>query len=148
MIMPTLMPSHWQHLGDNIVLSICATQAAPLTAQWHYQYIPQQPTTGYIERIRQNPRRRAAMNRAAQHIAEQLAAQGNTIVSLRLSQGYTQSELAKATGLQQSYLSRIENRRQTISDNNIRKIADVLHVQPADIREAFNRHWTQQESLA
>ena len=146
----------WQVIGSGLILvgSMAQTQVAtamPFQANIHYYQGTQElaitPTANYIERVRQNPRRKVAMDKVAQKIAQQLAQQGDTIVSLRLAKGLTQKELAKVTGLQQSYLSRIENQPCTISNHNIEKIAQALNSDSEAIRTAFSRHWQQMEQL-
>lgn len=112
---------------------IVAGKAQPLT----------QAAAGHTARVRQNPRRKAAMDKAAVKIAARLQeeAGGETVVGLRMGKGLTQSELAKAAGMQQSYLSRIENKRHTISNGNIAKLAAVLETSPLLLRTAFERQW-------
>lgn len=102
-----------------------------------------QAADDYTARVRQSPRRKAAMDKAAVKIAARLQkeAGGETVASLRMGKGLTQSELAKAAGMRQSYLSRIENNRQTIGNGNIAKLAAVLETSPLLLRAAFERQW-------
>ncbi|WP_315540434.1 helix-turn-helix transcriptional regulator [Eikenella corrodens] len=103
----------------------------------------------YLAQVRRDPRRKAAMDRVSRKIAARLDANtsGMTIVSLRLLQGLTQSELAQKTGLPQPYLSRIENHRQSLYDQTVEKLAAALTVSPEEIRQAFNNQWQYLESL-
>lgn len=156
-------PNQWQIIGSCLILATTATQANSTpppfqanigacfyerTQKLNENTLPHSTQTAddYITRTRQNPRRKEAMDKAAQKIAMQLSEQGETIVSLRLAKGFTQSELAHAAGLQQSYLSRIENQACTISDNNINKIATALNCTPEMVRTAFQRHWQQMDT--
>ena len=139
-------------MGAVCVLTISAFAAAPLprvqTVSGACCIIagkaqPLAQADGYTARIRQNPRRKAAMDKAAAKIAARLQkeADGETVVGLRMAKGLTQSELAKAAGMKQSYLSRIENKRQTVSNDNIAKLATVLETSPLLLRAAFERQW-------
>lgn len=103
----------------------------------------------YVERVRKNPRRAAAMDRAAKKLAARLDADtsGATFASLRLKHGLTQSSLAEKTGLKQSYLSRIENNRCTLSNETVDKLATVFGIGPLDVRAAFDRQWDFVEGL-
>ena len=102
----------------------------------------------YVERVRKNPRRAAAMDRAGKKLAARLDTDtaGPTFASLRLKNGLTQSALAK-TGLKQSYLSRIENNRCTLSNDTVDKLAAVFGIGPLDVRAAFDRQWDFVEGL-
>ncbi|SUA48893.1 phage associated protein [Neisseria zoodegmatis] len=102
----------------------------------------------YVEHIRKNPRRKAAMDKAAQKIAGylNLETKGVGIIALRTSKGFTQLELARNTGLQQSYLSRIENNRQSLRDETVTKLASALGVTDDEVRSAFKNHWKYLES--
>ncbi len=149
--------NQWQLMGTCLILVNSPIQAAPSVppqVSVTHCYIPKNsPQKGteakdYVERVRRNPRRKAAMDKAMREIAAQLAGNGQTIIALRLAKGFTQSELARAAGLKQSYLSRIENCRCTISDTNIGKIANVLDSTPDEIRAAFKNHWAQTEQLS
>lgn len=103
----------------------------------------------YVERVRKNPRRAAAMDRAGKKLAARLDADtaGATFASLRLKHGLTQSALAEKTGLKQSYLSRIENNRCTLSNDTVDKLAAVFGIGSLDVRAAFDRQWDFVEGL-
>jgi len=103
----------------------------------------------YIERTRKNPRRAAAMDRAGKKLAARLEADtaGETFASLRLKHGLTQSALAKKTGLKQSYLSRIENNRCSLSNETVDKLATVFGIGSLAVRAAFDRQWDFVEGL-
>lgn len=105
------------------------------------------PAAEHIEHVRKNPRRKAAMDRAAAKIANKIAlkAGGETFVSLRMKKGFTQSELATAAGLPQPYLSRIENSKQSLQDKTVQKLADALGVSPLEVRAAFERQYEYME---
>ena len=96
-----------------------------------------------------NPRRAAAMDRAGKKLAARLDADtaGATFASLRLKHGLTQSALAEKTGLKQSYLSRIENNRCTLSNDTVDKLAAVFGIGSLDVRAAFDRQWDFVEGL-
>lgn len=101
----------------------------------------------HTAKVRSNPRRKAAMDRAAALIADRLTAQlGETIVSLRARHGLTQQELAISAGLQQSYLSRIENNKCSLHDETISKIANALNCSSDEVRSAFSNQWQYLES--
>ena len=72
---------------------------------------------------------------------------GQRFASLRLKNGLTQSALAEKTGLKQSYLSRIENNRCTLSNDTVDKLAAVFGIGPLDVRAAFDRQWDFVEGL-
>lgn len=72
---------------------------------------------------------------------------GATFASLRLKHGLTQSALAEKTGLKQSYLSRIENNRCTLSNDTVDKLAAVFGIGSLDVRAAFDRQWDFVEGL-
>ena len=90
------------------------------------------------------------MERVAGRIADRLAQDigGETIVSLRLRKGFTQSELAKVAGVQQSYLSRIEHNQYSLHTDTLSKLAAVLKVSVDEVRNAFNRQWEYLEKKA
>lgn len=105
------------------------------------------PAAEHIEHVRKNPRRKAAMDRAAAKIADKIAlkAGGETFVSMRMKKGFTQSELATAAGLPQPYLSRIENSKQSLQDKTVQKLANALGVSPLEVRAAFERQYEYME---
>ncbi|UOO87465.1 helix-turn-helix domain-containing protein [Neisseria arctica] len=104
----------------------------------------------YIHNVRQNPRRKAAMDKAAAKIAARLERemQGETFVSLRMKKGFTQSELAKAAQLPQPYLSRIENTKLSLRNETVEKLANALGVSPLEIRAAFEQQYEYLEQKA
>ena len=89
------------------------------------------------------------MDRAGKKLAARLDADtaGATFASLRLKHGLTQSALAEKTGLKQSYLSRIENNRCTLSNDTVDKLAAVFGIGSLDVRAAFDRQWDFVEGL-
>ncbi|AUZ05319.1 putative transcriptional repressor [Vitreoscilla sp. C1] len=96
----------------------------------------------YIAKVRANPRRKAAMDRASARIAVQLEAKmGETIVSLRSRHGLTQQELAEKSQLKQSYLSRIENHKCSLHNTTVSKIASALGCTDEKICMAFSNQW-------
>lgn len=105
------------------------------------------PAAEHIEHVRKNPRRKAAMDRAAAKIADKITrkAGGETFVSLRMKKGFTQSELAAAAGLRQPYLSRIENTKQSLHNETVQKLANALGVSPLEVRAAFERQYEYME---
>lgn len=106
------------------------------------------PAAEHIEHVRKNPRRKAAMDRAAAKIADKIAlkAGGETFVSLRMKKRFTQSELAVAAGLPQPHLSRIENSKQSsLQDKTVQKLANALGVSPLEVRAAFERQYEYME---
>ena len=105
------------------------------------------PAAEHIEHVRKNPRRKAAMDRAAAKIADKIAlkAGGETFVSLRMKKRFTQSELAVAAGLPQPYLSRIENSKQSLRNETVQKLANALGVSPLEVRAAFERQYEYME---
>ena len=105
------------------------------------------PAAEHIEHVRKNPRRKAAMDRAAAKIADKITrkAGGETFVSLRMKKGFTQSELAAAAGLRQPYLSRIENSKQSLHNETVQKLANALGVSPLEVRAAFEQQYEYME---
>lgn len=105
------------------------------------------PAAEHIEHVRKNPRRKAAMDRAAAKIADKITrkAGGETFVSLRMKKGFTQSELAAAAGLRQPYLSRIENSKQSLRNETVQKLANALGVSPLEVRAAFEQQYEYME---
>ncbi len=49
------------------------------------------------------------------------------IRDIRMKSGYTQKEVAKKLGVIQQYISRIENGRENVSVDTLKRIADVLN---------------------
>ena len=150
----------WYQCGGLIVAAVAApmAEATPRasSAMPTACYINGRPVSAcvsagkYLNRVRSNPRRRAAMDRVAGRIADRLTQDmgGETIVSLRLRKGFTQSELAKAAGVQQSYLSRIEHNQYSLHTDTLSKLAAVLEVSVDEVRNAFNRQWEYLEKKA
>lgn len=130
-------------------VTVAAPQNTAFTTQSvyfaHGQILPVTDTSanGYIERIRKNSRRKAAMDRASAKLADRLNREmgAETFASLRLKHGFTQSELAKKTGLRQSYLSRIENNRCTISNETADKLAAAFGIDGLAVRAALENQW-------
>lgn len=56
-----------------------------------------------------------------------------TVVSRRKSQKLTQLQLAKATGMNRSVLSRLESQEYTPSVDQLQALAEVLHFEPTDL---------------
>ena len=154
----------WFQMGATLTVAVAActvstpTSATPVThinclrINWQIKCIkPISPNTTpaaeHIEHVRKNPRRKAAMDRAAAKIADKIAlkAGGETFVSLRMKKGFTQSELAAAAGLRQPYLSRIENSKQSLHNETVQKLANALGVSPLEVRAAFERQYEYME---
>ena len=51
----------------------------------------------------------------------------------RIKRGVSQDELADLTGLSRVYISRIENRKDTVSLDNIEKMASALSIDIVDL---------------
>lgn len=57
----------------------------------------------------------------------------NPLRDLRVDKGYTLEELAAATGLSPSYLSRLESGSRRLNADIIQKLSDILKCSPADL---------------
>ncbi|MBD3351144.1 MAG: helix-turn-helix domain-containing protein [Candidatus Lokiarchaeota archaeon] len=60
---------------------------------------------------------------------------GNRVRALRISQGFSQEELALRVGVHRTYMGAIERGERNISLENIEKIANALKI---EIKDLFN----------
>lgn len=67
-----------------------------------------------------------AIDRLAKHTAA-----GLTLRGARFREGMSQKELAKRSGISQENISRMENGRRPVGDKVAKKLAKVLHIDPA-----------------
>jgi transcriptional regulator with XRE-family HTH domain len=58
---------------------------------------------------------------------------GETIRAIRKSKGWSQEELAEASGLHRTYIGSIERGEQNVSLKNIKRLADALGVPIANL---------------
>ena len=65
----------------------------------------------------------------------------------RRKRNMTQKELAKRTGLSISFISHIENKISEPSDENLKKIAEVLEVSPSDLQQNEDLKTIRDENL-
>src|ERR1700744_1708204 len=77
--------------------------------------------------LERNPRRAAFLAQARQDLAKELAESGETIRTLRLGRGFSQTKLAELIGTQQPHIARIES-GQEINISTARKLAAALGV--------------------
>ena len=71
----------------------------------------------------------AAMAEARHWVAEQFYAEdGNTVRSLRLRKGWSQSRLAEALGTSQSHIARIERGTENLALETCRKLCNALGI--------------------
>ncbi|WP_082404181.1 helix-turn-helix transcriptional regulator [Saccharothrix sp. NRRL B-16348] len=73
----------------------------------------------------------AASNHA--HLAENRTQFGHRIAALRLQYGWTQEQLAEASGFDRKTVNRIENGRHSPSLDRVFILADALGVQPLEL---------------
>ncbi len=66
-------------------------------------------------------------------MADILTEFGETIRAIRKSKGWSQEELAEASGLHRTYIGSIERGEQNVSLKNIKRLADALGVPLADL---------------
>lgn len=89
--------------------------------------------------------RQAAMAEARQWVSTEFhGADGDTVRTLRLRKGWSQTQLAEAIGTSQSHVARIERGDQNLAIQTCRKLADVLAVD----MNVLDRALRQQEELA
>lgn len=80
---------------------------------------------------------RSARNKLANIMLEN---QAESLQSLRLQKGLSQSELALLMGTQQSYIARIEKNSQDLRGSTIKKLANALGVTCDQIIEVTENH--------
>ncbi|ARP86277.1 helix-turn-helix transcriptional regulator [Bordetella genomosp. 9] len=83
-----------------------------------------------VRRHSENPRRKEALIAARRRLGSELAGKegAETITSLRLRRGLTQSELAALIDQQQPYVARLERERQDLRGSTLKKLAAALGV--------------------
>ena len=87
-----------------------------------------------IRKREQDPKRKAALQRARQRLAATLldhSEDNMSMSSLRLSRGLSQANLAALIGQSQPYIARLEKERQDLRSSTVSKLAKALQV-PAD----------------
>lgn len=65
---------------------------------------------------------------------------GESIRGARKRAGFTQVRLSEATGIDQACISRMENGKQGITLEYLKRIAEALDVPLGDLLEGFGRH--------
>lgn len=89
--------------------------------------------------------RRKAMEEARQWIGETFHGDdGDTVRTLRLRKGWSQTQLAEAIGTSQSHVARIERGDQNLAIQTCRRLSDVLGID----MNTLDRALRQQETLA
>lgn len=89
--------------------------------------------------------RRKAMEEARQWVGETFHGNdGDTVRTLRLSKGWSQTQLAEAIGTSQSHVARIERGDQNLAIQTCRRLSDVLGIDMNTLDHALR----QQETLA
>jgi len=82
-----------------------------------------------VERRDPASKRSAALERARQRLGGSLRkAEGETLTSLRLSKGLSQTQLAEMIGHRQPYIARLEKKRQDLRSSTVSKLAKALGV--------------------
>lgn len=93
----------------------------------------------------QNEMRRKAMEEARQWVGEAFHGNdGDTVRTLRLRKGWSQTQLAEAIGTSQSHVARIERGRENLAIQTCRRLSDVLGID----MNTLDRALRQQETLA
>jgi transcriptional regulator with XRE-family HTH domain len=89
--------------------------------------------------------RRKAMEEARQWVGESFHGEdGDTVRTLRLRKGWSQTQLAEAIGSCQSHVARIERGDQNLAIQTCRRLSDVLGID----MNTLDRALRQQETLA
>lgn len=84
--------------------------------------------------------RQAAMAQARQWAASEFhGADGDTVRTLRLRKGWSQTQLAESIGTSQSHVARIERGDQNLAIQTCRRLADVLGVDMNALDRALRR---------
>jgi transcriptional regulator with XRE-family HTH domain len=65
---------------------------------------------------------------------------GSVLAQMRDQKGFKQGEVAKAAGITQATLSRMENGQSSITVEHLRQVADKLGIQPNQILLTADRH--------
>ncbi|MBV7482496.1 helix-turn-helix transcriptional regulator [Bordetella sp. BOR01] len=90
------------------------------------------PISSLIADREADPRRAKALSRARQKLSSMLKEHDGdapgTLAELRLSKGLSQTALADITGMQQSYIARIERSKAELRSSTVKKLAQALDV--------------------
>lgn len=93
-----------------------------------------------VKRWEQNTERRAAIEEGRQWIAETFyPGDGDTVRTLRLRKGWSQSRLAEALGTSQSHVARIERGTENLAIQTCRKLAVALGIDLNMLDQALKR---------
>ncbi|WP_051234211.1 helix-turn-helix domain-containing protein [Halomonas halocynthiae] len=94
-----------------------------------------------------NPRKKAALERARARIADQVSrGDGDTVKSLRLRKGWSQTTLSTLLGTSQSHVARIERGSENVTWETMRKLCDTLDVDMNTIDTMLQRQRSAFES--
>jgi len=92
-----------------------------------------------------NEQRRAALEQARQWVADSFHGEdGDTVRTLRLRKGWSQTQLATALGTSQSHVARIERGTENLAIETCRRLCVALGINMNTLDEALRR----QETLA
>lgn len=92
-----------------------------------------------------NEKRRQALEEARQWAADKLHGEdGDTVRTLRLRKGWSQSQMAEAIGTSQPHIARIERGTENLTIQTCRRLCDVLGIDMSTLDLALRR----QEAIA
>lgn len=90
------------------------------------------------EKLHADPKKRQALERARQRIANQIDEESSfSLAKLRLQAGLSQAQLAELIGTQQPGVARIEKAETDLNTSTIEKLAVALGVSPGQVLSAF-----------
>ncbi|MFB1488914.1 MULTISPECIES: helix-turn-helix domain-containing protein [unclassified Thiocapsa] len=93
-----------------------------------------------VECWEQNPEKRAAIEEGRHWVAETFyPGDGDTVRTLRLRKGWSQTRLAEALGTSQSHVARIERGTENLAIQTCRKLAAALDIDLNTLDQALNR---------
>ncbi|WP_083970489.1 helix-turn-helix domain-containing protein [Halomonas sp. S2151] len=93
-----------------------------------------------VESSEQNPKRKAALQRARNRISRQIDQEiGPTVRTSRLAKGWSQVTMADALGTSQSHVARIERGSENVTLETMRKLCNVLEVDMNTMDEMLRR---------
>jgi transcriptional regulator with XRE-family HTH domain len=72
---------------------------------------------------------------------------GEQLKKLRADKGVSQPELAELAGIEQSYLSKLENDKSLPSNEVFRKLLNAFSLSVVQLLEPFDSHYNKKKSI-